>query len=133
MDISARRPATTAVQVAGRLAIMAALVAVFVVVSTPLRSLQPLQLRITTNIVFFVLLGIADQLILAPILDRFALGRAAALVLETLAFGWFFSPGGDKPASKILFFVHLLPFFAAVFGGALLVMIIQWWRGRAAR
>lgn len=113
-----------------RLAGIAALVIAFIVLSTPLRSIEPLQLRIATNILFFVALGIADEWLLAPVINRWPLLRAAALVIETLALGWFFSPGALRPASKFLFFTHIAPFFVAVFGGALLVVAARSWRSR---
>jgi hypothetical protein len=46
-------------------------------------------------------------------------------VVETLALGWFFSPGAVNPVTKFLFFTHIAPFFVAVFGGALLVALIR--------
>lgn len=113
-----------------RLAGIAALVIAFIVLSTPLRSIEPLQLRIVTNILFFVALGIADEWLLAPVINRWPLLRAAVLVIETLALGWFFSPGALRPASKFLFFTHIAPFFVAVFGGALLVAAARSWRSR---
>jgi hypothetical protein len=111
--------------VLGRLLLMAALVVVFVLVSTPLRTINPLQLRIATNILFFVALGAADQWFVAPVLNRWPLARAAVLIAETLALGWFFSPGRVNPTYRFLFYTHILPFFAAVFAGALLVMVVQ--------
>jgi hypothetical protein len=97
----------------------------FIVLSTPLRSIEPLQLRIITNILFFVALGIADEWFVAPVLNRWPLARAGVLVVETLALGWFFSPGAVNPVTKFLFFTHIAPFFVAVFGGALLVALIR--------
>ncbi len=104
---------------------MAALVVLFVVVSTPLRTIEPTQLRIVTNILFFVALGAADQWLVAPVLNRWPLARAAVLIAETLALGWFFSPGRINPAYRFLFYTHILPFFAAVFAGALIVAFVQ--------
>lgn len=110
----------------GRVALMAALVALLVLLSTPLRTLEPLQLRIATNILFFVALGAADQWLVAPVLNRWPLARAAVLIAETLALGWFFSPGGGETlASRFLFYTHMLPFFGAVFAGALVVAVVQ--------
>lgn len=108
-----------------RLGIMAVAVAALIVVSTPLRALEPVSLRIATNIGVFVAVGILDQLLLAPVLDRWPLARAAVLIVETLALGWFFSPGAVRPASKFLFYTHLAPFFVAVFGGALVAGTVQ--------
>jgi hypothetical protein len=113
-----------------RLALIAGLVVAFIVLSTPLRTIQPLQLRILTNILFFVALGMADEWLLAPVLNRWPLLRAAVLVAETLALGWFFSPGAVNPATKFLFFTHIAPFFVAVFGGALLVTLLRRFTGR---
>lgn len=119
------RPAPTLPVVLVRLAIIAAIVVAFIVLSTPLRSINPLQLRIATNILFFVALGMADEWLLAPVLNRWPLLRSAVIVVETLALGWFFSPGSVNPAPKFLFFTHIAPFFVAVFGGALLVGLIR--------
>lgn len=116
--------------VLGRLALMAGIVVILVLVSAPLRTINPLQLRIATNILFFIVLGMADEWLLAPVLHRWPLARTAALVVETLALGWFFSPGATRPASKFLFFTHIAPFFVAVFGGALLVILVRWLRHR---
>lgn len=112
----------------GRLALLAAAVAALALVSTPLRTLEPLQLRIATNIVFFIVLGALDEWLLAPVLNRWPLARAAVLIAGTLALGWFFSPGAVRPAPKFLFFTHIAPFFVAVFSGALLVTAARWWR-----
>lgn len=117
--------------VVGRVALIAGLVALFVLVSTPLRTLEPLQLRIATNILFFVALGAADQWLVAPVLNRWPLARAAVLIAETLALGWFFSPGSVNPTSKFLFYTHIMPFFGAVFVGALVVAFGQRIRRRA--
>lgn len=114
----------------GRLALLAAAVATLALISTPLRTLEPLQLRIATNIVFFIVLGALDEWLLAPVLNRWPLARAAVLIAGTLALGWFFSPGAVRPAPKFLFFTHIAPFFVAVFSGALLVTLVRWWRGR---
>ena len=120
--------------VAARLLLMAALVVVLVAVSAWTRRWPPGQtLTISVNILFFVALGAADEWLLAPVLNRLPLARAAALIGETLALGWFFSPGRIRPASRMLFFVHLLPFFAAVFAGALLVLLLRFWRARGGR
>jgi hypothetical protein len=108
-----------------RLLLIAGLVVLFVVLSAPLRQINPLQLRIATNILFFVALGMADEWLLAPVLNRWPLARTAAIVVETLALGWFFSPGAVNPAPKFLFFTHIAPFFVAVLGGALLVAIVR--------
>lgn len=116
--------------VLGRLALLAGLVAAFILLSTPLRSLEPLQLRIATNILFFIALGMADEWLVAPVLNRWPLARAVVLVVETLALGWFFSPGAANPASKFLFFTHIGPFFAAVFGGALIMALLRRMRTR---
>lgn len=105
-----------------RLLLMVGLVVGLVVLSEPLRSINPLQLRIATNILFFVGLGMADQWLLAPLLNRIPLLRAAMIIAETLALGWFFSPANGP---KFLFFTHVAPFFVAVFGGALLVAALQ--------
>ncbi len=118
--------------VIGRVALIAGLVALLVVLSTPLRTIEPLQLRIATNILFFVALGAADQWLVAPVLNRWPLARAAVLIGGTLALGWFFSPGGgERLASRFLFYTHILPFFGAVFVGALLVAFVQRLRQRA--
>ncbi len=108
-----------------RLVLMAGLVVLLVLVSTPLRRINPLQLRIATNILFFVALGAADEWLLAPALNRWPLARASVLIAETLALGWFFSPGETTPASKFLFFTHIGPFFVAVFAGALIVAFVR--------
>lgn len=121
------RSTPTPLTVLGRLALIAAIVVTLVIISTPFRSLNPLQLRIAIDILFFVALGIVDEWLLAPVLDRWPLARTAALVVETLALGWFFTPKG---APRWLFFTHIAPFFVAVFGGALLVTIIRIVRGR---
>lgn len=118
-------PAPALPTVIARLLMIAALLVALVVLSTPLRSINPLQLRIATNILFFVALGMADEWLLAPVLNRWPLARAAALVIETLALGWFFSPGSINPAPKFLFYTHIAPFFVAVFGGALLVALVR--------
>lgn len=109
-----------------RIVAIAAIVAALIILSTPLRTIEPLQLRIATNILFFVALGIADEWLLGRLLNRWPLARAALLVIETLALGWFFSPGAVRPAPKFLFYTHIAPFFAAVFGGALLVIVARW-------
>lgn len=104
---------------------MALAVAVLVVVSAPLRALEPVLLRIATNILVFVAVGVLDELLLAPALNRWPLARAAVLVVETLAVGWFFSPGALRPAPKFLFYTHLAPFFVAVFGGAAATALLK--------
>jgi hypothetical protein len=111
--------------VLARLALMAGLVLLLVVLSTPLRTISPLQLRIATNILFFVALGVADQWFVAPVINRWPLARAGVLIAETLALGWFFSPGRLAPAPRWLFYTHILPFFGAVFVGALLAAFVQ--------
>ena len=116
----------------GRLAIMALVVVALVALSAPLRTINPLQLRIATNILFFILLGVADEWLLAPLINRWPLLRTALLVVETLALGWFFSPGAVNPASKFLFYTHIAPFFVAVLGGALAVSLVRTLRGRRA-
>lgn len=108
-----------------RLLLIAGLVALLVLLSAPLRAINPLQLRIATNILFFVALGMADEWLLAPVFNRWPLARTAAIVAETLALGWFFSPGAVNPAPKFLFFTHIAPFFVAVLGGALLVAVAR--------
>jgi hypothetical protein len=109
-----------------RLTLMAAIVGALVAGSSWTRRLPPGQpLTVWVNLLFFVALGSADELVLAPVLDGLPLGRAAAVVAETLVLGWFFSPGREKPASKLLFFVHLGPFFLAVFGGALCALLVR--------
>lgn len=123
---------TTALpRVLGRIGLMAAIVAVLALISTPLRSIDPLQLRIATNILFFAALGMLDEWLLAPALNRWPLLRTIVLVIETLVLGWFFSPGRVNPASRFLFYTHIAPFFVAVFGGALLMLAIRFWRRRA--
>lgn len=117
--------AHTVPAVLARVALLAALIGAFVLLSTPLRTLEPLQLRITTNILFFVALGVADELLLAPVLNRWPLVRAAVLVAATLALGWFFAPGAVRPAPKFLFYTHIAPFFVAVFGGAAATAIFR--------
>jgi hypothetical protein len=117
--------------VAVRLLLMIAIVGALIVASGPTRALpagEPLTVWI--NILFFVALGAADELILGPVLNRLPLARAAALIAETLALGWFFSPGRENPASKLLFFVHIGPFFVAVFAGAICALLLRRWRGR---
>ncbi|PLS78777.1 MAG: hypothetical protein CYG59_16675 [Chloroflexi bacterium] len=114
----------------GRLALMAVIVGALIILSTPLRTINPLQLRIATNILFFVALGLADEWLLAPVLNRWPLARTAVLVVETLVLGWFFSPGRVNPVHKFLFFTHIGPFFGAVFVGALLVSAMRWWQTR---
>lgn len=114
-----------------RLLIMLGVLGLLIAASAWPRSWQPgLAVTVWVNILFFVVLGAADQFVLAPVLDRYPLARTACIVLETLLFGWFFAPGRLKPASKILFFAHIGPFFAAVLGGALLVLLLQWWHRR---
>ena len=128
-SLNRTRPALPSVLL--RLALVAGSVALLALLSTPLRSINPVQLRIATNIVFFIVLGMLDEWLLAPVLNRWPLARTAALVGETLALGWFFSPGAARPASKFLFYTHITPFFVAVLGGALLVGLVRWWRARA--
>ncbi len=112
---------------------MASLVVALIVSSSGTRKLPPGQrLTIWINILFFLALGAADEAVLAPVLDGWPLLRAAALTGETLTLGWFFSPGAVKPASKMLFFVHIGPFFLAVFGGALGAVALRHWRARTA-
>jgi hypothetical protein len=118
-------PAPSLGVIAARVALIAGLVVLFVVASAPLRTIEPTQLRIATNILFFVALGAVDQWLVAPVLNRWPLARAAVLIAETLALGWFFSPGRINPAPRVLFYTHILPFFAAVFAGALLVALVQ--------
>ena len=114
-------------QTALRIVAMLGVVALLIALSIPSRQMPVgRSATILINILFFIALGVADQLLIAPVLDRIPLARAAFLVLSTLALGWFFSPGRVTPASKILFFVHILPFFAAVFGGALAVIATRW-------
>ncbi len=108
-----------------RIVLMAGLVVLFVLVSTPLRAIDPLQLRIATNILFFVGLGAADQWLAAPVLNRWPLARVAVIVAATLALGWFFSPGRVSPAPKFLFYTHIVPFFVAVLFGALVVLLVR--------
>jgi hypothetical protein len=112
-----------------RLLLMIGLVFGLILGSSGTRKLPPGQrLTIWLNILFFVALGAADEIVLAPLLDRWPLFRAVALTGETLTLGWFFSPGETKPASKTLFFVHIGPFFLAVFAGALSVVTLRHWR-----
>ena len=116
-----------------RLLLMLMLVGALIAGSTWTRRLPPGQaITIWVNILYFVVLGVADEWILAPVLNRWPLGRAAMLIGETLALGWFFAPGRVKPASKMLFFAHLGPFFLAVFGGALCVVLVRRWQSRQA-
>ena len=116
-----------------RLLLMIGLVCALILGSSGTRKLPPGErLMIWINLLFFVALGAADEVVLAPVLDRWPLFRAVALACETLSLGWFFSPGETKPASKTLFYVHVGPFFLAVFGGALGVATLRWWRGRPA-
>jgi hypothetical protein len=113
------------------LLLMVALVGALIVGSVGTRRLPPGQaLTIWINILYFVVLGVGDEWLLAPVLNRWPLARAAALIGETLALGWFFSPGREKPAPKFLFFAHLGPFFLAVFGGAIGFALLRQWRGR---
>ena len=105
---------------------MVALVGALITGSTWTRRWPAGQaLTVWVNILYFVVLGAADEWLLAPVLDRWPLGRAAMLAGETLALGWFFAPGRVNPASKMLFFAHVGPFFLAVFGGALSVALIR--------
>ena len=116
-----------------RLLVMLAVVAALIVGSTWTRRLPPGRtLTIWVNILYFVVLGVADEVVLGPVLDRWPLGRAAALIGETLALGWFFAPGRLTPASKTLFFAHIAPFFVAVFGGAFCALVVRRWRSRQA-
>lgn len=108
---------------------MAGLVVALIAGSSGTRKLPPgRRLTIWVNTLFFLALGVADETLLAPVLNAWPLLRAAALTGETLALGWFFSPGATKPASKLLFFVHIGPFFLAVFGGALGAEALCRWR-----
>ncbi len=122
---SATFPTPSPAGVLTRLVLMVGLVVLLALVSAPLRKINPLQLRIATNILFFVALGAADEWLLAPALNRWPLARASMLIAETLALGWFFSPGATAPASKFLFFTHIGPFFVAVFTGALIVAFVR--------
>ena len=116
-----------------RLLIMVAIVLALIAGSSGTRKLPPGQtLTIWINLFFFVVLGSADEAVLGPVLNRWPLARAAALIGETLTLGWFFSPGREKPASKVLFFAHIGPFFVAVFGGALTVTLLRLRRGLTA-
>src|SRR5919202_4553898 len=116
-----------------RLLLMLGLVCALILGSSGTRKLPPgQQLTIWINILFFVALGAADEIVLAPLLDRWPIFRMVALTGETLTLGWFFSPGEKKPASKALFYVHIGPFFLAVFGGSLGVVTLRRWRGRLA-
>lgn len=116
-----------------RLVLMGSIVGGLIAGSSWTRRLPPgRSLTIWINLLFFVALGISDELVLAPKLDRLPVGRAAALIAETLVLGWFFSPGRDKPASKMLFFAHIGPFFLAVCGGALCVLLLQRQRSRVS-
>ena len=134
MELSVnKQTASRSFPLAARLLLMVALVAVLIVGSRETRKLPAGQtLTIWVNILYFVALGAADEWLLAPALNRWPLARAAALIGETLALGWFFSPGQERPASKVLFFAHLGPFFVAVFGGALAVTLLRYWRSRQA-
>jgi hypothetical protein len=120
---------TTSLNRAGlgaRLLLMASVLGALILGSSWTRQLPPGQkLTIWINILFFVALGAADELVLAPELNQLPVGRAAALTAETLVLGWFFSPGREQPASKTLFFVHIVPFFLAVFGGVLGAMLFR--------
>lgn len=128
-----RRQEARPFALAVRLLLMIAVVGVLIAGSSGTRSLPPGEtLTVWINILFFVALGAADELVLGPVLDRLPLARAAALIGETLALGWFFSPGREKPATKLLFFVHLGPFFLAVFGGALCVLVARLWLSHRA-
>lgn len=109
---------------------MVVIVVALIVLSTPLRTINPLQLRIATNILFFVALGMADEWLLAPVLNRWPLARTIVLVTETLLLGWFFAPGRVNPVHKFLFFTHIGPFFVAVFLGALLLAGFRWRQSR---
>jgi hypothetical protein len=116
-----------------RLLGMAVSVVALIAGSSRTRRMPPGQkLTVSVNTLFFVALGAADEWLLAPVLDEQPLARAAALTGETLALGWFFSPGGAKPASRMLFYVHVGPFFLAVFSGALGVALARGWRSHAA-
>lgn len=119
--------------IGSRLMIMGSVVGGLIAGSSWTRRLPAGQsLTIWINILFFVALGAADELILGPELNHLPLGRAGALVAETLVLGWFFAPGRDKPASKTLFFVHIGPFFLAVFVGTLCALLVQRQRSRMA-
>lgn len=130
MQINARGSAETRpFAVVARLLVMAAVVLALVTGSTGTRKLPPGQRRtIWLNLLFFVTLGAADEITLAAALNRWPLARASALIGETLALGWFFSPGKEKPASKFLFYVHLGPFFLAVLGGAVSTAFVRFLR-----
>ena len=116
--------------IAQRALLMAGVVAALIGGSSQTRKLPPGQrLTIWINVMFFVALGAADEWLLAPVLNERPLLRAEGLVSETLVLGWFFSPGRDKPASKTLFYVHIAPFFVAVFGGVSAVTLVRRLRG----
>lgn len=113
-----------------RVLLMSGVVAALIGGSSQTRKLPPgRRLTIWINLLFFVVLGAADEYLLAPSLVQQPLLRSGALAGETLALGWFFSPGRDKPASRPLFYVHIVPFFLAVLGGASAVALVRHWRG----
>lgn len=108
---------------------MGFVVAGLIVGSSRTRSLPPGERRtVLVNILFFVVLGVVDDVVLGSMLSRNPLVRASVLVTETLTLGWFFSPGGAKPASRKLFYVHIAPFFGAVFSGAAGANLLRQWR-----
>ena len=108
---------------------MGFVVAGLILGSSRTRRLPPGERRtVLVNILFFVALGMVDDVVLGPVLARNPLARASVLVTETLTLGWFFSPGVAKPASRKLFYVHIAPFFGAVLGGAACANLLRHWR-----
>jgi hypothetical protein len=121
MTTSTHHHRATPARMLARLALMAAIVVALVIASAPLRQIYPLELRIASNLLFFVALGSADEWLLAPILDGWPLARMSVLITTTLALGWYFSP---QVGTKYLMYTHVAPFFVAVIGGALVTRLI---------
>ncbi len=110
---------------------MLMVVAGLILGSSRTRRLPPgKRSTVLINLLFFVVLGVANEVVMGDILAPLPLARSASLVSETLALGWFFSPGATKPASRTLFYVHIAPFFAAVLGGAVATQVVRGWRAR---
>jgi hypothetical protein len=126
-----QKPSATGRSVAARLGLMACAVAGLVAGSSRTRRMPPGErFTVAVNTSFFVALGALDESVLGASLATQPLLRTAVLVAETLALGWWFSPGGAKPASRTLFYVHIAPFFGAVLGGAAATHIVHRWRAR---
>ncbi len=119
----------TPLSFAKRFAIMVAVVAGLIAGSSPTRSLPPgKRSTVLINLLFFVVLGVANETAWGEYLAYYPLVRISSLVAETLLLGWFFSPGASKPASRMLFYVHVGPFFATVLGGAAATRLYRCWQ-----